>query len=134
MINEAGLAARILRTENELRALKTAHNRGLGAIRLYSIKIYVKKDETSSPVWGRVLFTINLHRSSEPFPLLKIWPNLLDGFVGVYYVNRFSVSNDGFTISASAEVVLPSVAANIPVKIVSTSEIESASYSIVEDN
>lgn len=133
-MDEMELVTGLIRAENELRNLKTAHNRGLGTIRLYSIKIYVKKEETSSPVWGRVLFTINLHRSSEPFPLLKIWPNLLDGSVGVYYVNRFSVSNDGFTISASAEAVLPSAAASIPVKIVSTSEIESASYSIVEDN
>ena len=80
-----------------------------------------------------VVFTINVKSSAEPFPLLKMYPQLTDVFVGIYYVNTFTVLSDGYTVKVSAEAVLPSAAANIPVRLVSTSEIDSVTYQIIEE-
>lgn len=132
-MDEAELTTRLIRAENELQSLKTAHSRGLGSIQVYSQDIYVTKGATAAPVWCDIVFTINIKSSAEPFPLLKMYPQLTKVFVGIYYINTFTVSSDGYTVKLSAEAVLPSTAANIPVRLVSTSEINSVTYQIIEE-
>lgn len=134
MINEASLTGRLLRAENELRALKTAHERGLGTIKLCKHLQYVTKEATQSPIWCDIVFTINLSPKSEPYPLIKLYPQLTKVFVGIYFINTFTIVNNGYTILVSAEAVLPAAASSIPVKIISTSDIQSVSYQIREEN
>lgn len=133
-MDENDLVRRLLRAENELRDLKTVHNRGLGTIRLYSRWVYVNKEATQSPIWCNIVFTINLPPKSEPYPLVKLYPRLTKVVVGIYFINTFTIVNDGYTILVSAAAVLPSTESSIPVKIISTSDIQSVSYQIIEDN
>lgn len=134
MINDASLTGRIIRAERELLALKTVHNRGLGTIRLYPYWEYVNKGATQYPVWCDIVFTINLSPKSEPYPLIKLYPQLTKVYVGIYFINTFTIVNNGYTILVSAEAVLPAAESSIPVKIMSTSDIQSVSYQIREEN
>lgn len=132
MNDENSLARRLINAKNELRALKTAHNRGLGTIKLYSSAIDIQKPTTQSPLFGDVTVTINIDPDNEPFPFISTATKFTTSSVGIIILSKLKASNDGYTIYASGDVVLPAAASSTPMKVVSTSPISSITYVLTE--
>lgn len=129
-MDESEMTTRLIRAENELRDLKTAHNRGLGTIKLFSQLLNVNKPATTGVIYGDIYFTIAIASDSEPFPMIRIYPKYTTANFGVPLVNRIKLSDDGYIVYMAATIVMTSAAATYQMKIVSTSEIQSVSYTI----
>lgn len=131
MNDENSLARRLINAENELLALKTAHKRGLGTIKLYSILGYIHKEATASPFMGDVAITVSIDRNSEPFPLISLACKYTTSAVGQILMSKLKASSDGYTIYILGDAILPAAKSDTVIKVISTSDIESIDYQLV---
>lgn len=107
------LEQRLLKIKREIVALKTAHKRGLGTMRLFDYNVN-PPSSISSDFVGQVTITATVSDDSSPYPLIDILASdfnktlLLSGQTinnGMGYVWTYDVStNASFKVISSSEL------------------------------
>ena len=97
------LADRLKAIKQELTALKTAHKRGLGNLRIYSKTVEVDSTGHESPRFWGLEITINFDTRFASYPFAYMLPTISDsGAASLTQQRAFSYTNNGFTIEFKA--------------------------------
>lgn len=86
------LSQRLKQAKRELTALKTAHRRGLGLVKVYKYVHYFENDNIDPPGTFTGTLTINFAQSASPFPFFYV---LSDTEKSYYYENYYSIRITG---------------------------------------
>lgn len=122
------LADRIKAINKELTALKTAHKRGLGNLRIYSKKVEIDPTGHEAPRFWGFEVTIDFDNKFASYPFAYMLPTMSDsGATSVTQQRAFTYTNNGFTIRFKAIYYFSSVDSS-SFTIISTSPVTSVSY------
>lgn len=110
------LARRLIQINQETLAIKTAHQHGAGAIKMYQYELNITGYDEETTEFYRVIATVK--DGSSPFPVLEIstndWANSVrrEGSFsndGMTFTCRFNILKDGIKVIATSTSPLESL-------------------------
>ena len=84
----------------ELTNLKTAHERGLGSLKVYSYPLNIDPSGHESGFWD-LSITAEFDRTFSPYPFAYVLPVIKNGLYSLE-MDYFTYSNDGFSVVLNA--------------------------------
>lgn len=93
------LTMRIKAAKRELLALKTAHTRGLGNVKIYSSDITIDPTGHTSSFWD-IVVSINFDPSYVAYPFVNITPTISQNREHTLEVVGQDYSNGGYSLNA----------------------------------
>lgn len=119
------LADRIKAINKELTALKTAHKRGLGNLRIYSKEVEIDPTGHGSGFFF-LEFTVNFDDRFGAYPFAYVNGRQPEDDSGAPGVMAFTYTNNGYSLKSSLVYTVSSLSAKL--NIISTSPVKSVSY------
>lgn len=125
------LVERLKRAKKELTALKTAHKRGVGLLKVYEEDVAPEPPDYTR--W-ELTMTVNFGVDSTPFPFVYAVAKTLDEST-YYFVAGFTQENIEYTNEHTVKVAGEFWSENpVPIRILSTAPVENVSYSWSKDS
>ena len=120
------LSQRFRNAKKELTALKTAHKRGFGNVRIFSHRIDLNTSGHETGIWY-LNVTVNFSQSFAAYPFVTFVPAMnSDGDSSIFETIGIDYSNGGFSLSSRMLYIYESGLNSF--WIYSTTPITSASY------
>lgn len=92
------LSQRLKAVKAELTNLKTAHERGLGSLQVYSYPVNIDPSGHESGFW-ELIITAEFDRTFAPYPFIYLEPEIRNSFDDhSLEMESFTYSDDGFSI------------------------------------
>lgn len=119
------LSERLKYARRELTALKTAHPRALGNLRVYR-RSEVLTSTAGSRELFEILITLAFSTNYAPFPFTELVGGQMPSGVGLFEVEEFEYSNDGMSATAKASGLF-NAGASMPYEVLSMAPVVSIS-------